>query len=172
MKKFLLVFALLIVGGFYLFGGVNNFPPSSGSGTETDPIWTSEKGGYASTNITDSLSNSVTALQIAQTNTSISLTTTNAGNVTINFASGIFQQLVITNTTTLLVPTNGTTGSRLELWITANGADRSLTVTNAVKIPSDSALTWPKTLTSNLTYIVLLRCSGTNWWLTSLVGGY
>jgi hypothetical protein len=60
----------------------------------------------------------------------------------------------------------------LELWITANGADRSLTVTNAVKIPSDSALTWPKTLTSNLTYIVLLRCSGTNWWLTSLVGGY
>jgi hypothetical protein len=141
MKKFLLVFVLLIVGGFYLFGGVNNFPPSSGTSSQTD--------------------------------TSPSLTTTNAGDVTINFTSGIFQQLVITNTTTLLVPTNGATGSRLELWITASGADRSLTITNSITFPSDSAFTGTKTLTSNQTYIVILRSpNGTNWWLQTLVGGY
>jgi hypothetical protein len=106
-----------------------------------------------------------------------SIVSTNLGNVsgtlTPDYSASSWQAASLTNSTTLAVPTNGTAGARLELWFTASGADRSLTVTNSIKIPSDSAFTGAKILTSNQTYIVILRSpNGTNWWLQTLVGGY
>jgi hypothetical protein len=96
-----------------------------------------------------------------------------SGGVTANFSNSPLQSMVLTNDATLLLPINGRATSRLELWITAGGGGRSLALTNAIVIPSDSAFTSPKTLTSNKTYIVLLRSpNGTNWWLSSLVGGF
>ena len=96
-----------------------------------------------------------------------------SGTLTPDYNTSSWQAASLTTSTTLAVPTNGTAGARLELWLTASGADRSLTITNSITFPSDSAFTGTKTLTSNQTYIVILRSpNGTNWWLQTLVGGY
>lgn len=94
------------------------------------------------------------------------------GSNTLDFATGAYQSALVTNALVLMPPTNGTHGARLEVWLKASGADRTLNFDAAVVRPSDSAASFPKTMTSNLTYIVLLRNSSNVWWLTSLVGGY
>lgn len=100
----------------------------------------------------------------------------NAGNIsgatTLNFTNGAFQKAALTDATTLNAPSNGAEGRRLELWLTASGADRALTLHGDIRLPSDSGLTFPKTLTSGKLYIALLRHNGSAWMLNSLVGGY
>jgi hypothetical protein len=64
-----------------------------------------------------------------------------------------------------------TAGDRVKLYITASGADRDLTFAAGIRIPSDSAVTFPKTLTSGETYIVQLEYLGSFWMLTTIVGG-
>jgi hypothetical protein len=96
-----------------------------------------------------------------------------SGTLTPNYSTSSWQAASLTDATTLAVPTNGTAGARLELWLTASGADRDLTLANQIVVPSDSAFVSPKTLTSGKTYIVVLRSpNGSAWWLQSLVGGY
>jgi hypothetical protein len=61
----------------------------------------------------------------------------------------------------------------LEMWLTPSGSNYTLDFnTGSILLPSDSALSLPKTLTANKLYIVLLKDSGTNWMLSSLVGGF
>lgn len=94
------------------------------------------------------------------------------GNVTPNRNNGIFQKMALTSTIELYPPSNGSEGKILKLWLTASGADRSFDLNAGIKIPSDSLITFPKTLTSGKLYIVLLQHNGTNWMLISCVGGY
>ena len=74
---------------------------------------------------------------------------------------------------TLAAPANGIAGRQLELWLTVSGTvDRTLALPAAIKLPSDSALSLPKTLTAGKLYILKLWHNGTNWMLVSLVGGF
>lgn len=107
--------------------------------------------------------------------TPTSVVPTNTGNITgivTLDATSAFQKAALTGNVTLDAPTNGSEGKTLKLWLTASGADRTLNRDAAIKIPSDSGLALPKTLTSGKLYIVLLQHNGTNWMLVSLVGGY
>lgn len=95
-----------------------------------------------------------------------------AGTVTLDRNNGIFQKLTVSNDITLNPPTNGNEGKILKLWIICGGVGKNLTMNASILIPSDSALTWPKVLTANKYYVVLLQYNGTNWMLNSIVGGY
>lgn len=99
-----------------------------------------------------------------------------AGNVTgattLDVANGKFQVATVTGNLTLNPPANGVEGSRLELWLTPSGANRNLSLHASILIPSDSAVSFPKTLTNGDLYIVTLRHNGTAWMLVTLVGGY
>ena len=98
-----------------------------------------------------------------------------AGNITgattFDRANGKLQKAALTGNVTLNAPSNGAEGKTLKLWLTASGADRTLNLDAAIHIPSDSALSMPKTLTSGKRYVVLLDYDGTAWSLLSLVGG-
>ena len=99
----------------------------------------------------------------------------NAGNITgpvaLNYANGMFQKASLTGATTLAVPSGGTEGSRLELWLTPSG-DQTINFNASIKIPTESSIVFPKTLTSGKLYIILLRRNTSNWMLTSIAGGY
>jgi hypothetical protein len=71
-----------------------------------------------------------------------------------------------------LSPTAGTyaVGDKQLFHITPSGA-QDLTLTDIV-VPTDSAITFPKTLNDGELYIVQITYSGSFWMLTSLVGGY
>jgi len=72
----------------------------------------------------------------------------------------------------LPLPANGRyIGEKLEYFIRPTVLV-DLSFNASIKIPSDSGLTLPKTLTANELYIVVLRWNGTAWMLVSLVGGY
>ena len=118
--------------------------------------------------ITDNLTSSIV----------IAYTPVNTGNISgstvIDYSIGNFQQVVLTDSSSLMPPINGTIGSRLELWLKATGSNQELSLDAAIVIPSDSAVSFPKTLTMDKTYIMLLRqaTDGSTWWLSSLVGGF
>lgn len=99
----------------------------------------------------------------------------NAGNIsgstTFNYNSGGFQKATLTGNVTLNPPSNGREGVRLRLWLTPSGTNRELYL-SGIKTPSDSALTFPKTLIGGQLYVMLLQHNGTSWMLLSLVGGY
>jgi hypothetical protein len=63
------------------------------------------------------------------------------------------------------------TGDKLEIWITAN--DTTTLDISAYTIPSDSTTSSPLTLTAGKTYIFLIKKGlSTDWYLTSMIGGY
>ena len=62
-------------------------------------------------------------------------------------------------------------GDKAKFYVTASGAARDLTLATGIRVPSDSAVTFPKTLTSGETYIVQLEYLGSFWMLTTIVGG-
>jgi hypothetical protein len=62
-------------------------------------------------------------------------------------------------------------GDKAKFYITASGDNRDLTLATGIRVPSDSAITFPKTLTSGQTYIVQLEYLGSFWMLTTVVGG-
>jgi len=62
-------------------------------------------------------------------------------------------------------------GDKAKFYITASGANRSLTLAAGIRVPSDSGIIFPKTLTSGETYIVQIEYMGSFWMLTTVVGG-
>lgn len=94
------------------------------------------------------------------------------GSVTLSHANGSLQKGTLTGSITLNAFTGGAEGKRLELWLTPSGADRDLDLHADIKRPSDSSITFPKTLTQNKLYVVAFRHNGTNWMLISVVGGF
>lgn len=100
----------------------------------------------------------------------------NAGNVTgattFDLDNGRTQKASMTGAVTIAVPSNGTEGRELILWLTPSGANRDLDFNGSILIPTDSGITLPKTLTQDKLYIVKLVRNATAWMLVSLVGGY
>ena len=92
--------------------------------------------------------------------------------------SGAFslKRIIATGDLTIAVPTGGTDGANLELWITASGADRSLSLNAGIKVPTSSVFTSPQTISSGKKAKLLLQydatLNGGQWELTSFVNGY
>lgn len=119
---------------------------------------------------------SVGVLQSSIVTSSGSATPYNVGNitgtVTLNANNGGIQKAGVTGNITLNAPSNGVAGSRLELWLTPSGTNKTLTLHSAILKPSDSGIAFPKTMTVNKMYVVLFKHNGTAWMLLSLIGGY
>lgn len=62
-------------------------------------------------------------------------------------------------------------GQRIKYHIQPDGAAIDLTINASIAIPSDSGITFPKTLADGNTYIVALEWIGSKWMLTTVIGG-
>lgn len=62
-------------------------------------------------------------------------------------------------------------GQRIKYHIQPDGGAIDLTINAAIAIPSDSGITFPKTLADGNTYIVALEWIGSKWMLTTVIGG-
>ena len=99
--------------------------------------------------------------------------TISSGTPTFDYTNGAYQKAAITANSVIQAPLHPAVLARLELYITASGADRTLNFHAAITQPSDSSLILPKTLTSGKSYIVMLKSyNGTSWDLISLEGGF
>jgi len=91
-------------------------------------------------------------------------------------ASVSFQNVTLTGDMVLNSPTNAQYGMSWQLWATCDTNNHNFTFAPSIVIPSDSSFASPKLLTSNKTYIILLKYVSngvtTNWGLASIVGGY
>ena len=93
------------------------------------------------------------------------------GDVTLSLANGATQYGTQTGSISIEVPTGTPVEkvSAIELYVTGNGG--TLDFDAAVIRASDSAATFPKTLTNGLVYLLQLRHYKSQWNLVSLVGG-
>jgi len=83
---------------------------------------------------------------------------------------------ILTGNTTIAAPTSPVDGARLTFWLTASGADRTVNLNAAIKIPSSSVLTFPVTITSGKKARLTLEYDGTlnggQWEVVTYVMGY
>ena len=107
--------------------------------------------------------------------TPITVTYSSTITPTISGALSI-QRIIATGDLTINIPTGGTDGANLELWITASGADRQLTLNAGIKIPTSSVFTSPQVISSGKKAKLLLQydatLNGGQWELTSFINGY
>ncbi len=95
-----------------------------------------------------------------------------SGAISLNYNNGKWQKGSLTGNVTINPPSNGFEGATIKFHLTASGANRNLSFNASILIPSESSFTSPKTLNSGELYIVQIEHNGTNWMLTTLVGGY
>ena len=104
------------------------------------------------------------------------ITPYNAGNltgdVTLSLANGTVQYGTQTGSISIEVPTGTPVEkvSAIELYVTGNGG--TLDFDAAIIRASDSAASFPKTLTDTKVYLLQLRYFKSQWNLVTLVGGY
>ena len=94
------------------------------------------------------------------------------GDVTLSLADGATQYGAQTGSISIEVPTGTPVEkvSAIELYVTGNGG--TLDFDAAIIRASDSAASFPKTLTDTKVYLLQLRYFKTQWNLVTLVGGY
>jgi len=93
------------------------------------------------------------------------------GEVAISRTTGEKFNAAATGSITLNI-TDGSDFDNVELWVTASSADRTLNLNAAVKVPSDSAIAFPVTITSGKGCRVKFEKHGSTWMLVSLVKSY
>ena len=97
------------------------------------------------------------------------------GNVTgatsISRAAGERFNATATGNVTLSL-TDGSDYDELSLWLIASGANRTLEVNANIQKPSDSAISFPVTITSGKGCRVKFEKHGSTWVLVSLVKSY
>lgn len=93
------------------------------------------------------------------------------GAVTLDRASGEKQNATAIGNLTLNL-SNGSDWDSLELFVTATGAARTLALNATVKVPSDSAISFPVTIDSGKGCRVKFEKHGATWMLVSLVKSY
>jgi len=93
------------------------------------------------------------------------------GEVAISRTTGEKFNAAATGSITLNI-TDGSDFDNVELWVTASGADRTLNLNAAVKVPSDSAIAFPVTITSGKGCRVKFEKHGATWMLVSLFKSY
>ena len=96
------------------------------------------------------------------------------GNVTLSLANGSTQYGYMSGNTTFQVPTGPPTECVSEITAIVRWADGAHTLDFHADIQraSDSAATFPKTLTAWKSYIFKLKYMGGAWCLVSLIGGF
>ena len=95
------------------------------------------------------------------------------GTVNLDWQNGELQKAMMDGGTTILFPITDPAppeGRKLVLWLVGCGDNIELDET--VKLPSDSSFSGTKALTNGKRYVIQFQFDGTNWMLTSLVGGY
>lgn len=91
----------------------------------------------------------------------------------IDYANGPVQTATMPAANVTACPiANGAAGAELELWLTGQASDRAFTGLSGGGIPSDSLLTWPKTIVATKVYILKFKHIAGTWKLVSLVGGF
>lgn len=78
----------------------------------------------------------------------------------------------ISNYVTLMPPSGGTEGCRLELWFENANNFCELTINSGIKLPTTAAYTPYLILEDKSMYIIEMRKRTNNWVVTSMVGGF
>jgi len=95
------------------------------------------------------------------------------GSVTLDMDDGALQYCVLTGNAEFQVPTGTPVEAESEIEVVVqDGGGFTLDFHADIQRSSDSAATFPKTLTDNKSYIFKLRYMGGKWCLVSLVGGF
>lgn len=84
-------------------------------------------------------------------------------------------RMITTGALTVNAPSSGADGDMVRMWITASGADRTVSVnTSTIKIPSSSAFTNPQTITSGNKARLAIQYDAVRavWELVTFVNGY
>lgn len=100
------------------------------------------------------------------------------GNIALNFGTSKFQKVTLSGSSLprsiTPVPTSGVEGSFLTLRVFSEGVtySRTLTMDTGIITPSDSAISFPKTLTAGKSYMVKMYYNGSSWELMAFLGGF
>lgn len=112
----------------------------------------------AALTVTSALDTRITALETPTVSTlSYSATVTPDASVAKNF------KLTMTGDAALAIPTNGATGNRLFLEITASGADRTLTLNGSYRLTTGTSATI--VIPNSKSQFIGLRYNGTSWYV-------
>jgi hypothetical protein len=76
------------------------------------------------------------------------------------------------STNLILSVEGGADFDQIDLWLTATGADRTLTLNGSIQRPSDSAVTFPVTIAAGKGARLKFERHGSTWMLVSLVKSY
>jgi hypothetical protein len=97
-----------------------------------------------------------------------------AATLTFDGAADRFYRIILTGNATIAVPTSGKDTKRIWLWLTASGANRTLTLHASIKIPPSATLTNPVIIASGTKTRLLLEYDQTlnQWELISHIPGY
>jgi|LauGreSuBDMM15SN_2_FD.fasta_scaffold03921_3 hypothetical protein len=94
-----------------------------------------------------------------------------SGAVTLNRNSGQYQNATATANVTINV-SGGTDWSALDFWLIASGVSRTLDLNTGIQKPSDSAISFPVTITGGQGCRVKFEKHGSTFMLVSLVKSY
>lgn len=96
------------------------------------------------------------------------------GDVTLSLTDGSAQFGYMSGSTVFLVPTGTPVECGSEITMTIQWANSAFTLDFHANIQraSDSAATFPKTLTAYKSYVFKLKYMGGAWCLVSLIGGF
>ncbi len=99
-----------------------------------------------------------------------------AATLTIDASAGSNFRCALTGNVTIALPTNPSDGASINLWLTASGANRTVTLNAGIVIPISSVYTSPITITSGKKARYKLQydstLNGGQWELVSFVNGY
>ena len=95
-----------------------------------------------------------------------------SGTVTLAVGNGNFQYSTMTNNITLNVSA-GDVGDAIEFTTyNASGSNKTLSLASGISIPSNSSISFPKTIETHTSYILKLRYIQGAWCLISFIGGF
>lgn len=95
-----------------------------------------------------------------------------SGTVTPDLTNGSYQYCYLTANTTFVAPVTGAEGDSLTVSINYAIDAYTLDFDSTIRRASDSAATFPKTLTVWKSYLFKLHFTGGVWCLVSLIGGF
>ena len=96
-----------------------------------------------------------------------------SGTVVLSLAHGPEQYGVATGNIVFGVPSGvPNEASSIKIALLANGTGLTVDFDAAISKPSDSSMTWPRTMTADKTYIIRLDYANGEWCLVSIVGGF
>ena len=94
-----------------------------------------------------------------------------SGTITPSYVDGGIQKMTVTANLTVNPPSSPVESGKIEFWLTASST-YTIDLPATIKRPSDSAITFPKSLSAAKMYIMGMKYDGSSWLLTTFIGGY